>query len=269
MPDLPLEIHGRIAAFVSSPHSLVKYLLTSKWIFPEVERQLYRSIHIQTSRLSIVSGLLRGFLDNPSRSPSTIELSITISSHLILSPDDTYRLASALATMTNLIALHLAVNELEISSLKHENFPFKLQKFSFSADPYEQLDCIPLKDLLVSQPSIRHLDVAIFTFPDPLPPDTIPNLETLRGPASLGQALLPGRPVERLHWAAPGYASYFISERPYLSLQVLKLDTTPKEFQLARMCPNLLYLEFQVYHSVSQKRLLEFHLLNTNRVRWT
>ena len=62
------------------------------------------------------------------------------------------------------------------------------------------------------------------------------------------------RMLERLYWNWD--MSCFESKQPYLCLRVLKLAVPPERFPIAVMFPNILYLDFKAFFSVSHRQLL-------------
>ena len=237
MPSLPIEIHGRISDFVESPHDLFHYLQTCRSAFGEIERRLYRRIHLKTYDSRISDGFIQGLLHSHQR--------CFLIREFVLSPDDCIpNLVSTLSVMANLTYLHIRVSDLgsarDLLSLKDS---FKLKRFTWLDSPFIYFDIQPLTDFLVSQPSITQLYIPIYTPIRPMPLTTLPNLKIVHGPALLVRETLPGRDVERLRWTSQQFPDYFISTHPYVALRVLKLNTYSKSFELPTMCPNLRYLE--------------------------
>ena len=245
---LPVEIHGRIADFITSTRDLSHYLLLCRGIFGEVERRLYRSIRLTKYEPHIFAAFIQGLLKNSHRPLLAREFSI----HSVkpIPREVVSQLASSLARMTRLTHLTIIGSKLDFYEFKRRRYRFKLQRFEF-------LGSAPGPDgsitgFLISQPSISILAASVYIPNEPVPSYFLPNLKVLRGSICFGKVVLPHLPltVERLHWS-PGYV--FETRESYLALRILKLSASENlfNFPLATMCPNLTYLEIAAEYSVS------------------
>lgn len=128
-------------------------------------------------------------------------------------------------------------------------FPFNLTRFHCN---YAGEKPYGLVEFLVSQPSIRHLRVQVYYHTKKLPLSTLPNLESLDGPANIINAFTPiSRPIPRLTWRTSG--DLFFTEfpdTPNTNLMALRLPTrhAPGLKRLPDLTPNLRYLQCIVHH---------------------
>ena len=264
---LPVEIHGRVADFITSTHDLSHYLLLCRGIFGEVERRLYRSIRLTKYEPHIFAAFIQGLLDNPHRPLVVREFSIRSKLIQVLQ-DFIPQLASALALMTNITHLCLTAPNFQFKDFTLNNYPFKLKRLEYSTlSSFRHDESLP--NFLISQPSRTNLAVTLYIPTERMPPYFLPtNLKILRGSVFVGTTARPYLPVtvERLHWIPEGY-HVFRSGHLHLVLRVLKLSSDPFAFHLATICPNLIYLEFMPKYSVSDAASVQPQLTNSRMNR--
>ena len=263
MSQLPTEIYGRIMEFTDGSRiNLLNFIRCSWSALIEGERVLYRKVRIRNAQFGTLNGMLDGVIANPSRARLIRDFFIETG---YIEPDLASKLRLALQQMENLQSLTLIPLDFPFSTVFDPltttgtlEFPFKLIRFR-----YEGQKSLGLPSFFASQPSIRHLHVKIYRLRDKLPLKTLPNLQSLKGPAALVIAFAtPARPIPRLSWST--LTSYSLTETPNgppnLSLLALKIHfQTPDTFNLSLIAPNLQYLELLFYKFVRMLLLTLYH----------
>ena len=241
--SIPVEIHGEIAKHVELKRDLVSYLATSRLILGEVERELYRSITLKGYDAVTLDELLDGLLSNAHR--CSLVHQFQFQSDVRPSTMHIRKLEVAFGSMINLTHLHLGVKDLSIAEVAM-SCTFRLTHLSCSGQSRD----VGLAPFLASQPSLRRVDIPRIFAIEGLPSKSLPNLSTLTGTADVVNAILPGRSVERLHWASQITPARFgpISDLdpgpPFLTLRALKASGALRQLNLPQTCPNLRLLEF-------------------------
>lgn len=207
--QIPIEIFQQILENV--PRNTLASAARANTSFNEVsEKLLYRQLELTSAEQA--KQCFRSIETKPSAAQSVREVIIMIpGSRGIVATFGPY-LAKSLQSLTQITALHLAIEGPYLPALNGCTFP-RLKTFSSIADLSP--NPIPLSEFLARHPTITSLCLggdalpvgpnSSVTLPFTLPSNALPALASYMGSRRLAPALVSGRPVQRvtLAWHSP------------------------------------------------------------------
>lgn len=245
---LPLEIFSRVVDHIDDRKTLLSMLLSSKFVYHEVERKLYRSmessnpmVHIQF--LKCILDTRRAYLPRLVRRYSLVN----VASHFI------DMLARALPLFVNLKHLLIAgYAGTNLRALPTESLcPFQLHTFRCDSGAVTSLEVAPFLD---SQHSLEVL--RLVSIPDnfSVARTSLQKLNHISGPIELILQILPNREnISNIHWEPllprlPVHVSLLPS---FAHVRIFSFGMIGKRPPLQSIIPLLRHVEILEFHRIN------------------